>query len=297
MVKLKYRFEWSLQEDWKIFIEKIICSHIILMIYFLYHFMDKKLQKKVLDFIYDSYPLSKKDCIVLTGSRAYGFAQDNSDIDILIFTNNKKQYEKLSMEKWFRKKWEDAWLEYRIDKKILLEVKIKDYSNKDIAFNPMYVYWVLGCKALTNKLSFEKIKKPAKQRWNKNYEKILMREYINFWNEFKQMDGMIKRKEKSSTINLKIQKWIVVQLLMRIGLIIQKKPYPTNKRLCHEILKTKLGNELIVIGDRIDWLKTYAQWNNLKLDLVDFCKKYIPNKNYVGAWWKFLNEFYKIKMY
>jgi len=61
--------------------------------------MDKKLQKKVLDFIYDSYPLSIKDCIVLTGSRAYGFAQDNSDIDILIFTNNKKYYEKLSIEK------------------------------------------------------------------------------------------------------------------------------------------------------------------------------------------------------
>lgn len=267
------------------------------MIYFLYYFMDKKLQKKVLDFIYDSYPLSIKDCIVLTGSRAYGFAQDNSDIDILIFTNNKKYYEKLSIEKWFRKKWEDAWLEYRIEKEILLEVKIKDYSTKGVVFNPMYVYWVLGCKELTNKWNFEKIKKPAKQWFEKNYEKILMREYINFWNEYKQMDGMLKRKDKCSVVNFNIQKEMVILYLMRLILIIQNKPYPTNKWIAHEIVKSKLGNDVMIMVDNINWLKTYKQWNDLKLYLVYFCKNNIPNKNYVWARWKFLNEFYKIKMY
>ncbi len=267
------------------------------MIYFSYYNMDKKLQKKVLDFIYNIYPLSKKDCIVLTGSRAYGFAQDDSDIDILIFTNNKKYYEKLSVEKWFRKKWEDAWLEYWIDEKILLEVKIKDYITKDIVFNPMYVYWILGCKVLTNKLSFEKIKKPAKLWWNKNYEKILMWEYINFRNEFKAIDWMIRRNDEWSKMNVKIQKWIVVQALMRLWITLQKRPYPTNKRLCHEIFKTKIWKNITEFWERIFEVKSFEKLQIFKKELKDFCKKYMPPRKYISTWRTFLNEFYKIKMY
>jgi len=259
--------------------------------------MDIKLQNKIISIIYNIYPLSEKDCIVLTGSRAYWFATEYSDVDIMIFTNNKKYYERTSVEKWFRRKWEEAWLEYRIDKKILLEVKIKGYRLDEFKINPMLVYWITNCNTLTNKLDFKKIKKFVKKRFTKNYEKILMWEYINFWNEFKQMDWMIRREDKDSKINLKIQKWIVVQAIMRLWLIAQKKPYPTNKRLYHEVSKSKLWKDIAEFWNRIFAIKSFNQLQILKKEIKDFCKEHMPNRNYVSTRWTFLDEFYKIKMY
>jgi len=173
--------------------------------------MDSKLKKKVLDKIKEIYPeISTKDIIVLFGSRAKGFFVKDSDIDTMIFTNNYDYFKRISIEKGLRKSGEDAGFEIRLDNGLLLEAKIQHL--KVPKFEVMFYHDILSARPLTSVNSFKIFQKKIKNEFMKNYDDLLFHSYVHFFNEFKNLEGISKRKDKLSKINLSMKKGIVIKL-------------------------------------------------------------------------------------
>ena len=86
--------------------------------------MEENLTKTVLNKIKSIYPKVVEDMIVLFGSRAKGYSVNNSDIDIVIFTEKYNYYKEISIEKGYRNSDEDAGCEIRLENNLLLEIKV-----------------------------------------------------------------------------------------------------------------------------------------------------------------------------
>jgi len=255
--------------------------------------MKEMLKKRVLKEIESVYSDLREDAVVLVGSRAKGDEVATSDIDILIFSDRIDYYKKISVERKLRRGGEDPGFEYNLDDGILLEVKIVE--NKVLEFDVMFLHEILNAKPLAGVVNFRKLRKKAKKQFVTNYEKVLMKEYINFYNEFKQMEGITKRRDKFSIVNLQIKKGIVLQALFRLVLIMQKEPYTFDKWLFHMVVGTRYGKKIKELVPEFNRIKTFEDVERWKFKIRSFIDGKMPKRSYVGAWWKFLKEFKKLK--
>lgn len=255
--------------------------------------MNSKLMKQVLDKIEEVYPNAKKEAIVLLGSRALGLEVIGSDIDVGIFSDDVDYYREISTKKGLRTKGEDPGFEFDLDEKILLEVKIHSYK-----INHLDIFWandLMNAKPLVINKKFSDYKKRYLKQFYDNYDKILMKSYIHFFNEFKQMQGMVFREGKISGVPLEMKKGIVLQALFRLVMIMDKKPYICDKWLYHFMLKTKYGKAIDGLVRELDKIKTYEDWIICRSKIRDFIDSKMPNKPYVGNWWKYLKDFKEMK--
>ena len=175
----------------------------------------------------------------------------------------------------------------------MLEVKIKNYELP--SFDPIQFHWILNSESISVNIKFIEFKKKLKDVFLQNYEKLLMYSYISFFNEFKQLDWIIKRKDTLSKANLQIQKAIVIQQLMRLTIVLDKEIYPSNKRLSHSCAKSKQRNKVKKLSERIKSLNSFDEMKKIKTETKSMINNLMPKKDYVWNRRKFLNEFQKIK--
>lgn len=252
--------------------------------------MDKKLTKTVLDKIKEIYPkISSKDIIVLLGSRAKGFALKDSDIDIMIFTKNYDYFTKTSIKKGLRNSGEDAGFEIYLDNNLQLEVKIIRLQIPK--FDVMFYHDILTAQPLTCITDFKAFQNKIKKEFMKNYDDLLFYSYIKFFNEFKNLEGLPKRKDKLSKINLSMKKGIVIQALLRLILVMDKKPYTFDKYLSHEVSKTKHWNKVSLFIRQISEIDSLEDFKKLLPLVRQHIDSSMPKKPYVGNWWKHLKRF------
>jgi len=257
--------------------------------------MEKKLTKIVLDKIKEIYPKTNEDdIIVLFGSRAKDCFLEDSDIDIVIYTKKYSYYQKTSVEKGCRKQGEDAGFEFRLENKLLLEVKImpSKLPNKS---DVMSYHDILSAKALTSKTKFVDFQQKAKNEFAKNYDTLLFRTYMCFFDESKNLEGMLKRSDELMKINISMKKGIIVQSFLRLILLIEKQPYCFDKYLSHEVSKLKCWNEVDKLVLSINNINSFDDYMKIKKNIAEFINSKMPNKPYVDAWWKFLKDYKKIK--
>lgn len=254
--------------------------------------MELQLKKQILEKIEEIYPKFKKDAVILFGSRSLRFEQTNSDIDVIIFTNNTKYYQDISIKKGLRKKAEDVGFELPLNNNLHLEVKIHDYSLPKL--NIIWINDVLNSQELIKNKDFTKYKEKISKQFLKDYNKILMKSYIHFYNELKTIEGMSKRQDELSKVNLFINKGITLQAFLRLILIMQGKPYPIDKWLYHLASKTNYCPKLKEFVDEFQKIENYEQIDSWKKKVRNFIDPKMPNKPYVANWWKFLKEFKEI---
>jgi predicted nucleotidyltransferase len=252
--------------------------------------MDSKLKKKVLDKIKEIYPeISTKDIIVLFGSRAKGFFVKDSDIDTMIFTNNYDYFKRISVEKGLRKSGEDAGFEIRLDNGLLLEAKIQHL--KIPKFEVMFYHDILSARPLISINNFKIFQNKIKNEFMKNYEDLLFHSYVHFFNEFKNLEGISKRKDKLSKINLSMKKGIVIQALLRLILVMDKRPFTFDKYLAHEVSETKHWNKVSNFIRQINEINSFEDYTKTKIIVRGYIDSTMPKKPYVANWWKFLKKF------
>lgn len=254
--------------------------------------MDSFLKKIVLEKIKEIYPkISKKDLVVLVGSRANGLNCEDSDIDIIIFTKNYSYFKDISVKNGYRKFEEDAGFEFWIDK-ILLEVKVKKLEVPK--FNSMFYSDLFGAKALYNSKDFKMFQNKLKKKFYRVYEDFLFKNYIHFFNEFKQMQGMIYRKNKITGFDLEMKRGIIMQALFRLAIVLDKKPYCSDKWLYYFACKTKFGKKIDYFLNKMNDVKNYKEWEEFKNEISAYINLQMPKKYYVGEWYKYLNKFWSL---
>lgn len=252
--------------------------------------MDNVLKKKVVEKVKEIYPkISTDDIIVLYGSRAKDYFIEGSDVDIMVFTKNYNYFKEVSIQKGLRKKGEDAGFEINLDNKIYLEVKIQYL--KIPKFEVMFYHDILSSKALTSKNKFKIFQNKIKREFMDNYDNLLFNSYISFFNEQKNIEGILRRKDKLSKINLVIKKGIVIQALLRLVLVLDKKPYTCDKNLSHEASKTKDWDTVLKFVNIINSINSYEEAIKSKRTIEKYIDLKMPKEPYVGNWWKFLKKF------
>ncbi len=257
-------------------------------------FVEKELVSRALFKIKEIYPkLSKTDLVIVVGSRANGLAIEDSDIDILIFTKNYNYFKEISVKNGYRQKNEDAGFEVWLDK-IPLEVKVKKLEVPK--FNSMQYYYIFEAQALLNVSSFKSFQAKVKKEFSKKYEDFLFKNYIYFFNEFKQMQGMVYRKRKVMGRDLEMKKGVVMQALFRLALVIEGKPYCSDKWLYHFASKTRMGKKIDYFLDKIDSVQNYEDWIALKKELSEYVNSNMPKRPYIGVWYKYLNKFWSLEL-
>lgn len=252
--------------------------------------MDKTLKKMVLSKIEEIYPkISKEDIIILLGSRAKGFFVKDSDIDTMIFTKNYDYFKKISIEKRLRKTDEDAGFEIHLDNGLLLETKVQHLRIPK--FEVMFCHDILNARPLTSKNRFKIFQNKIKKEFIKNYESVLFNSYVHFFNEFKNLEGISKRRDRLSKINLSMKKGIVIQSLFRLILVINKKPFTFDKYLAHEVAKTKYWDKISNLVRKINRIDSFGDYTKVKILVKDYLNSKMPKRPHVGNWWKFLKKF------
>jgi len=252
--------------------------------------MGSELKKKVLDKIKEIYPeISINDIVVLFGSRAKGFFVKDSDIDIMIFTKNYDYFKRISIQKGLRKSGEDAGFELRLDSGLLLETKIQHLQIPK--FEVMLYHDILSARPLTSINNFKIFQDKIKNEFMKHYDDLLFNSYVHFFNEFKNLEGISKRKDKLSKINLSMKKGIVIQALLRLILVMDKKPFTFDKYLTHEVSKTKHWSKTSNFIRKINKINSFEDYTKVKIVVRNYIDSTMPKKPYVGNWWKFLKRF------
>jgi len=252
--------------------------------------MDGKLKIKVLNKIKEIYPeISTKDIIVLVGSRAKGFFIKDSDIDTIIFTNNYDYFKRISVQRGLRKEGEDTGFEIQLDNGLLLETKIQHL--KVPKFEVMFCHDILSAQPLTSINSFKIFQNKIKKEFMKNYEDLLFNSYVHFFNEFKNLEGISKRSDNLSKINLSMKKGIVIQALLRLILVMDKKPFTSDKYLAHEVSETKDWDKISNFVSEINKIDSFEGYTKVKIIVRGYINSKMPKKPYVGNWWKFLKQF------
>jgi hypothetical protein len=265
--------------------------------------MEKIILKKINEIL---PKISKKDIIILYGSRAINLARKDSDIDVMIITNNSDKYKTILVKKGFRKQGEDPGFEVQIKDKVFLEVKILDKNNFtqknsnnnnknipkiDIPFSNS----LLNAIALTNKIEFTKIQNNLEKQFLQNHDTILFQAYINFFNEFKQCGGIASRDDDFSRLNLEIKKGVSIQALLQLSLIMQNKTYPSDKWLAHFVDRTTNGKEILKLAKQIINITSFKEYSKTKKEIQTYINSKMQKKPYVGAWWKYLKEYNALK--
>jgi predicted nucleotidyltransferase len=252
--------------------------------------MDRNLKKHVINKIKELYPrIDDREIIVLYGSRAKGYANPLSDIDIWIFTRRTGYFEKISIEKNLRKKGEDPGFETRIDGDIMLEVKIKEL--KIPRFDCMLYNDIIYAEPLTSAKEFANFQRKIKNEFNKNYKDLLFKAYVNFFNEFRNLAGISIREDGLSKINLSMKKGIVIQALLRLIMVIEKKPYTFDKFLAHEASMSEDWKKIKGFIYNINKIDSYKKYCSIKDEIRDYINGKMPKRPYVANWWKFLKKF------
>lgn len=255
--------------------------------------MEENLTKIVLAKIKSIYPKVVGDIVVLFGSRAKGYSLDDSDIDIVIFTNKYNYYKKISVEKGYRTSDEDGGFEIRLENKLKLEVKISKLKLPKL--DEMTYHDILSAKALTSKIKFSKFQKEVREEFLNNYDKMLFRAYIKFFDESKNLEGMLQRNDELSKINISFKKGVIIQAFLRLMLLIEKQPYCFDKYLSHEVSKLKDWNQIYNLILDINNINSFGDYMKIKKNIANLINSKMPNRPYVDAWWKFLTEYKKIK--
>ena len=259
--------------------------------------MPEELKSLVLQTIHNIYPWIEADIMLLSGSRALWVAQNTSDIDIVVFTTPERylQYKKISIEKWYRTDNEDPWFEFNIDYQdltICLEVKFMT----ELYFANLIDYHSLLNTLCINEDSSKDIelKKQMRQRFDTHYEKYLMKWYIQFFQDFKDMKWLFeKEKTDIRDQSIFIKKWMVLESFLKLIYLIQKEWYPTVKWLI-TLLEWGIWDWAKDIVARVISLQEYTDLLLLETEIKDIInKQYMPPKPYVGARRKFLKEFKK----
>lgn len=244
----------------------------------------------VLEKINEIYPkISSKDLVVLFGSRATGFFVKDSDIDTMIFTNNYDYFKRVSVEKGLRKSGEDAGFEIFLDNGLLLETKVQHLEIPK--FDVMFYHDILCAKPLISANQFKVFQNKIKKEFMKNYEDLLFHSYVYFFNEFKTLEGISRRVDKLSKINLSMKKGIVIQAMLRLILVMDKKPFTFDKYLSHEVYQTKHWKKVSIFIDRINKINSFEEYTKVKILVRGYIDSTMPKKPYVGNWWKFLKKF------
>jgi predicted nucleotidyltransferase len=252
--------------------------------------MCSQLKKMVIDKIKEIYPeISTKDIIVLYGSRAKGFSVSDSDIDTMIFTNNYDYFKRISVDKGLRKSGEDAGFEIRLDNGLLLEAKIQHL--KIPKFEVMFYHDILSARPLTSINNFKIFQNRIKKEFLRNYEDLLFHSYVHFFNEFKNIEGISKRNDKLSKINLLMKKGIVIQALLRLILVMEKKPFTFDKYLAQEVSKVKHWKKVSNYIRQINEINSFEDCIKTKIIVRGYIDSNMPKRPYVGNWWKFLKKF------
>jgi predicted nucleotidyltransferase len=251
--------------------------------------MDNELKRKVLDKIKEIYPdISDDDIVVLFGSRAKGYHVKDSDIDIEIFTDNYEYFRKMCVEKGLRKPGEDAGFEIRLDNGILLETKFLRLIVPK--FDVTLYHDLTTAKPLTSISKFKAFQNEIRKEFMRNYEDLLFHTYVQFFKEFKTLEGISKRKDVLSKINLSIKKGIVIQGLLRLIIVMEKKPYTFEKYLAHEAAKTKHWKKVSGFIKLISNVDSFEEYTKMKVIVRDYIDSAMPKRAYVGNWWKYLNK-------
>lgn len=254
--------------------------------------MDLLLKKKVLAKIKEIYPnISNDDLILVYGSRSNGLFEQNSDVDVMIFTNNYLYFKKTTYKKKLRRLGEDVGFSVQLDNGITLETKI--YKLSVPKFNVLLYHDILNSLPLSSKSKVLKFKSKIKKEFLKNYDSLLFNSYVHLFNEFKNIEGLSKKKGELYKINLSIKKAIVVQALLRLILVMDKKPFVFDKYLSHEVYQTKYWKKVKTLIKQINNIVNFDDYIKVKVKLKKFIESNIESKPYVGKWWRYLSDFKK----
>ncbi len=249
--------------------------------------MDAVLKRRVFEKIKDVYPaINNKDIVVLFGSRAKGSSLPKSDVDIWIFTKRIDYFRKISLDKGLRKEGEDPGFEENVVKDILLEVKFSDLNIPK--FESIFYHDILNAKPLTSIKSFKLFQSKLRKEFFKNYDNLLFKTYIHFFKELKNLEGITKREDKLSRINLNMKKGLVVQALLRLFIVINKQPYTFDKFLSHQASELKHWGKINHFINKLNNVTSLEEFKIIKSELRDFIDSGMPKRPYVGAWWKYL---------
>lgn len=199
------------------------------------------------------------------------------------------QFMKESIKKGQRKKGEDSGFEVKLDNGLLLETKIMPL--KVPRFDSMFYHDILNAIPINSPRNFRIFKNKFKSEFLRNYENLLFKTYVHFFNEFKNLEGMSKRKDKLSRINMSMKKGIVTQALLRLVVVMNKEPYTFDKYLAHEVAKLPEGRKILHFIHKINSIQSYDGYCLVKIELRDYLDSRMPKRPYVGAWWKYLKEF------
>jgi hypothetical protein len=88
-----------------------------------------------------------------------------------------------------------------------------------------------------------------------------------------------------------MKKGIVIQALLRLILVMDKKPFTFDKYLAHEVSETKHWKNVSNFVSEINKINSFEDYTKVKILVREYIDSKMPKKPYVGNWWKFLKQF------
>lgn len=225
--------------------------------------------------------------LILTGSRALGLQDESSDYDCYLIydeKDRKKVRSKYLAEGWAVKVG-GIWTNLENDRKEQVTLMTKSYDEVIEEGETTLQYVFINSVILSD--SSGKFKSALKKlRENIDLDSELRKIYLVFMMDLSLLRGML-RKEYGKPVAF-FKKGDVVRSLMKLSILLDKKPYPYEKVLHYEFSKTKNFRKINEFIERVKKVDDFEVANSLRKEIVDFVNGLMPKEEYVGKnWWRF----------
>ncbi|MBU0977582.1 MAG: hypothetical protein KKD18_04145 [Nanoarchaeota archaeon] len=245
--------------------------------------------KQLLTFLKEKLGTSLKNnmALILTGSRTLGLEDKKSDYDCYLIYEKKDK--KKIKNKFLTKNWMikngGIWtnLENENEEQVALMTKTFDEIKNEKQMTMQYVY----SKAT---VLFDPSKKYT-HALNSLKKKIdigdeLKNSYLNFMLNLSLLTGILRKNYSLPVAYFK--KGDVIRDLMKLSILIDKKPYPYEKVLYWEFSKSKSFKKIKNYIEKIKKLGDANKAKKLRKELVNYVNQIMPKEEYVGKnWWRF----------
>lgn len=231
--------------------------------------------------------LSKDISLILTGSRALGLEDKKSDYDCYLIYDKKSKEKirnKFLKENWITSKggiWTNLMNED--EEQVTLMTKTFEEIKNEKEMTMQYVY-------LNSIILFDPSKKFSNSlkaiKSNLDLEHELRKNYLDFMLDSSILCGML-RKEYSVPVSY-FKKGDIIRSLMKLSILLDKKPYPYEKVLYWAFSKSKNHRKINEYIKKIQSLKDAQKAKILRKEIINYVNNIMPEKDYVGKnWWRF----------
>lgn len=234
-------------------------------------------------------PLVEYDTLILlTGSRALGFEQKDSDYDCYLIVNEKIQEKakKYFIQKGWCTEMQGPWTNLKAPDGNQLTLILKHYGQFEHERDPERHFIFTKAKVvLGSSLSFKKLLGLLEP--NINQKNALKQNYLTTKLAMRMVESMYRRKD---TVQIAlIKKGDTIRALMKTVILIDKQLPPYEKWLYKLFLTTKNAPKAKRILVKIEKIKTLEEAEKTRVQLFDCLDKIMPQEAYVGKnWWQYL---------